>query len=272
MEREPSLTAALAETRPYYDAIMPLEKQLADLQTIPLAQKEYDTVLAEFEEQLKSLGEQLTNLRREERQTEVQPPPRPRGKPTGNVRYEPVEWAPPDGTMSATGALPPRADPARIREEIKQAVTRFARYRLNQKDTNILATFNYLARDPDVPPGKLLAVLDWDVIFAAPLHELETVDEHVKRLEIWRGALLDYGERLRGDIRAQEQQYQKILNIWKAWKKRGTEPQEWNALVNEARDARREEIANMQKEIIITQARIAQRRGDGDAGPTGRTR
>jgi hypothetical protein len=261
------LAAALAETRVAYDAVPPLQAELEALGALPQVQADYDAALAGGSALLAALNEQLANLRRAERQLTSQAgaPLRPPVRPVRVVRYEQEGSLPPD-VVAPAAPTAPRVDPARLRGEVKQVATRFARQRLNAKDPGILAAFNFLARDPEAPPGKLLAVLDWEVVFAAPLHERETAAEQVERLERWRLALHDYGERLRGDIRARTRQHQAILPLRLAWEARRDGSPQWAELIAAAQAAQAQEAAALQQQVAAALARIeALRRETGPA-------
>lgn len=261
-EDDDALRTALNTTRTAYDAVAPLQGRLAELQEMPQVQDGYQAALAAGAEQLAALGDQLANLRREERQLQAaaSPPPQiPHAQPVRVIRYNDEDLPPVDHAVQSRAAAAPRIDLDSLRNEVRQVATRFARQRLIAKDPNILAAFNFLASDKAAPPGKLLAVLDWEAVFVAPLHELETPPAHVERLARWRAALLDYGERLAGDIAAAERQYAGILHLHTAWKARRTGA-EWDGLIAAAQAAQAQEIKAMQQQIAETLARVAELR------------
>jgi len=263
MAEDAAWTAALDTTKAAYDAVAPLEARLAELREMPQVQTDYQAALAAGGEQLAALGEQLLNLRGEEQRllAAASPPPQlPPARPVRVIRYSDNDLALPELPAPSSPAAAPRIDVDSLRNEVRQVATRFARQRLIAKDPNILAAFNFVASDKTAPPGRLLAVLDWEAVFVTPLHELETRAAHIERLARWRAALLDYGARLAGDIAAAERQYGGILHLHGAWQARRAGPVEWDGLIAAAQAAQALEIAALRQQIAEMLPRVAELR------------
>lgn len=242
------LTRLLNQIRPLYDESLSLYLYWTELQTVPTAVADYEEALTVERAAVKQANEQLRNLRYEEwslsngMETQLEELPYDPG-------FEPIrEPSTERKRHEGDRAITPRPDNHQTREDLQRNVRRFIRHRLKPET---LAEYNRLAKNSDVPMGRLLCVLDWDVAYAEPLNDRETSREQILRLENWGDILATYRDNLLAETTSLERRYRPSLQIWEMWRKRAVDPTDWERAIASSRRDLGTQLRSLEHQIEV---------------------
>ena len=226
MSSEQEINAKLEELKPIYNQLVKDQKAWQKLQLIEPALADYHEELAAAEKELKEIQERQQNLITARRTLERkkrrlhQPSVASPTATSQNLTLDPFEAAnSPKLNQPSTPSVPqisprPPEEILAIRHSLQKQIGRWARTRL---DPGVLGEINRIALDIERPLGEALIMLDWDTYFMEPLHRRETPEARLKRLNEWGGELIEYRNRLQGDIDRHHTRYRRVLPIWEMW-------------------------------------------------------
>lgn len=243
------LQSQIERVRLAYAEIAGLRERLAALQTVEQARAEYELLLADVASELDALKQRRDELDLKRRKGAlpqhsgeeiVVPPPHPPWR-----RRQPWNPAAPEPRVTAARGQGANQE---ARGRLKKLVNRMA-YAWRLKG-DVQGQINRIADDADRPLGEALALLDLSVFERSAPHERE--QEHLARLEEWGAALLEYRERLAGDIDIQETRYRGWLNIWSKWRARASGPEgqaRWESFIADTRRDKQAEIEETRAQL-----------------------
>jgi hypothetical protein len=134
------------------------------------------------------------------------------------------------------------------RTELKMLVGRWGKaWKLT---IDVQGQINRIADDLDRPLGEALALLEWTT-FENRIGTTETEEAHLERLSNWGTALVEYHERLRGEIDMLKTRYRFVMPILEAWSTRDTETgrKSWEQQISATNIAKEKEVERLQLEI-----------------------
>jgi predicted nuclease with TOPRIM domain len=248
MTLQEQIASRLNEFSDVYGEIATLQKQLSVLQQAEQAQAQYSEETNHLEEEIRRL-----NLRYKE----LEAPQQKIKSATAGIRAFRV---PSTGTARLD---PERVSPARNtapihpgnqlllqsgRTQLKKLVARWGTVWKLTQDTH--GQINRIADDLNRPLGEALALLEWTA-FAEPIGTSETDEAHLERVEVWGTALVEFRERLRGEIDMLKTRYRLVMPILDAWITRDTESGRlsWENQIAETNAAKEKEVERLRLEI-----------------------
>lgn len=259
-----NVQAKLDSLKYIYDDVHAKQTELSAIREARDAGRARDQALAADMKQVEDAQARLRNLEsaiRTEinRRKQVIAPPVPVDvivKPTIVRSRNPAPTARSEADRGAAPLPQPPAQEDRV--QLKGMIGRFVRYRLDQLNPDILPEFNRLLNQSDCPVGQALAMLDWSIAYAQPLHDRETDDEWVVRLDRWGILLQEYLEGLFSDLEIQSREFNDMLPLLEYWRKRATDPQVWERIITDSRLALQELSTQLDRDADDAQKRLAE--------------
>jgi hypothetical protein len=100
-------------------------------------------------------------------------------------------------------------------------------------------------------------LLEWKT-FERPYGKGETDESHLERISAWGTALVEYRERLNGEIDMLKTKYRRVIPILDAWIARDTEAgrRSWEQQVSDTNVANREDVEKLRREIAALTTEI----------------
>jgi hypothetical protein len=258
MAIQEQITDRLAEFLPVYQEIGKLLSEATALQLAEQAQ-------ADYQEQTARLDEEINQL--EIKKNEIEASIRMRKlEAEGGARNfrPPINVNRPIANSSQSVSMPKeRLRPAtsnqemvlRVRKQLTKLVGRWGpSWKLSR---DIQGQINRIADDPAKPLGEALVMLEW-ATFEHRYGRSETDEDHLGRIIAWGAALVEYRERLSGEIDMLKTKYRRILPILAAWIGRDTEEgrKSWEQQISETNAAKREEVEKLRAEIASLTAEM----------------
>ena len=244
MTPQDQISARLTELFPVYQEINRLLAENETLQEAELAQAEYTKQTSKLEAEIKRLNEKLRQL--EAPKQKVQRPevrtyrPGPKLPITDRDRFRAKEI--PRQTLDAQQPL------QSARTDLKKLVGRWAR--LWKLTIETQGRINRIADDPARPLGEALALLEWTT-FQNRIGSSEDDAAHLARIVSWGAALVEYRDRLVGDIEMLKTKYRFVMPILEIWLKRKTDggQESWDQQIAETNSAKEKEVERLNLEI-----------------------
>lgn len=240
------IDARLADFFPVYEEIGELLAQLAMLQEAEVAQDEYIRQTSKLEGEIRALTEKQKQLEAPKQKVQMadaavrafRPVVRPAG--TDRDRFSAREVSRP--TIETQQPL------HTARTDLKKIVGRWGRYWKLTMETQ--GRINRIADDPARPLGEALALLEWTT-FKNRIGSTEDDEAHLARIVSWGAALVEYRDRLLGEIDMLKTKYRLVLPILEIWLKRTTgDGQEiWDRQIAETNSAKEKEVERLKLEI-----------------------
>lgn len=214
-----------------------------------------DRAQAEYTQNTNRLDEEIRRLNAQKKELEI-PRERDRLSGAGARRFQIQPKVPPTlglpDPASTRNVARPRIKSDRstqeARTELKMLVGRWGKaWKLT---VDLQGQINRIADDLDRPLGEALALLEWTT-FANRIGTSETEEAHLERLINWGTALVDYRERLRGEIDMLKTRYRFVMPILEAWSTRDTESgrKSWEQQISATNIAKEKEIERLRLEI-----------------------
>lgn len=255
------ISARLTEFHLVYEGIHTRRSELKDLQQAEQAQAEYKSATSKFDRELAELAEAKSDLeielrkqriREESGETSFRPPPPP-------VVFQPRADPAPFLEDKPEVTVAPQAARKGPRLELQKLVGKYGR--LWKLSTEIRGSINRIAEDPGRPLGEALSLLEWST-FENQIKHRETEADHLKRLDEWGQALVEYRDWLDGEIDMLLTKYRRVLPIMKAWVSRDTaEGQErWNQQIAATLAAKETELEGLAQDVEKLKAELNQLR------------
>ena len=248
---EKEIKSRLAEFSEVYGELESLLAELRELQQAELAKADYQQEVAELDAEILRLTNRQNELKTSKRQTQmsavaVQRPPL---NVPGIGPYKPQPAGTPHPTVQNQTAI----STARI--ELKKLIGRWGR--VWKLSGDVQGRINRIADDPSRPLGEALALLDWTT-FEKPIGTGESPEDHRDRIVFWGNSLMDYRDRLQGQIDMLKTKYRRVIPILQAWIARTTEEgqKNWERQIAETKAAKSDEIEKLKQEIA--QAELSQ--------------
>ena len=251
MNPQIEMIAHLADFRSVYEEIGNLRRELARLQQAELAQAEYIQQTSRLDEEIQLLTKQWKEIEAPQQKAQME-----------DAGVKPFRPSPKIGVTSNHFARnetlprnPVRRQPIqRDRIELKKLVMRWGYILRITGDTR--AHINRIADDPSRPLGEAIALLDWNT-FENRIGSEETDEAHLARITSWGGALMEYRERLAGEIEMLKTRYRMVIPILDAWIARDSDSgrKSWDQQIVETNAAKEKEVERLRNEIARLTAR-----------------
>ena len=246
MTPQDQIDARLADSLPVYEEIGELLVQLERLQEAEVAQDEYIRQTSKLEEEIRTLTEKQRQLEAPKQKVQMadvavrtfRPVIRPAG--TDRNRFPSKDVARP--TIETQQPL------QTVRTDLKKLVGRWGRYWKLTVETQ--GRINRIADDPARPLGEALALLEWTT-FKNRIGSTEDDEAHLTRIASWGAALVEYRDRLLGEIDMLKTKYRLVLPILEIWLKRTTDggQEVWDRQIAETNSAKEKEVERLKLEI-----------------------
>ncbi len=246
MTPQDQLGVRLAEFFPVYEEIGGHLAQLAILQEAEVAHDEFSRQTSKLEEEIRTLTEKHRQLDAPKQKVQMADAGvrtfRSVVKPGGadRDRFRPKEILRP--------SIETQQPLQTARTDLKKLVGRWGRYWKLTIETQ--GRINRIADDPARPLGEALALLEWTT-FKNRIGSTEDDEAHLARIVSWGAALVEYRDRLLGEIDMLKTKYRLVLPILEIWLKRTTDGGQelWDRQIAETNSAKEKEVERLKLEI-----------------------
>lgn len=251
MTLQDQINDRLAEFFGVYEEINQLLKELTVLQQADLAQAEYIQQTSQLDEEIRALTAQQKQLEAPLQKAQMADagvrPFRPSLKPTAAT--DPNRF-PKEITRPTIANQPLQS----ARTDLKKLVGRWGKFWKLTGETQ--GRINRIADDPARPLGEALVLLDWKT-FENPIGSNEKPEAHLARVVSWGAALVEYRERVLGEIDMLKTKYRLVIPILEIWLERKTDggQESWEQQIAETNAAKAKEVARLKLEIARLTAR-----------------
>jgi hypothetical protein len=247
MTPQEQIRARLAEFFVVYKEIGELLKELTLLQQADVAQAEYIGQTSRLDGELRALTEKQRQLTAAQKKS-----------PTMDAGVRSFRGSPRSTTVTDPNRFKPReiARPTIVRQQplqsartdLKKLVGRWGRVWKLSGETQ--GRINRIADDPARPLGEALALLDWTT-FENPIGSSEDAGAHLARIDSWGAALIEYRERLWGELDMLKTKYRLVLPILEIWLNRNADGGRatWEQQIAETNAAKEKEVERLKLEI-----------------------
>lgn len=246
MTTQDQIDARLAEFAVVYEEIGKLLKELALLQQAELAQAEYIQQTSHLDEEIRFLTgkhKELDGSQQKAQKTEAGLRPfrtTLKVAASDQNRFQSKETT--DSTIRKQQPL------QSARTDLKKLVGRWGRFWKLTVETQ--GRINRIADDPARPIGEALALLEWTT-FENKIGTTEDHEAHLARLISWGTALVEYRERLVGEIDMLKTKYRYVIPILEIWFRRNTDGgrEAWEKQISETNAAKEKEVEGLKLKI-----------------------
>ena len=246
MTPQDQIGARLADFFTVYEEIHRLLAELSTLQEAELAQAEYIRQTSKLDDEIRTLTEKQKQLEAPKQKMQIADadvrPFRSFARPPATVR----DRFPPKETPRPTLEIQQPLQSART--DLKKIVGRWGRYWKLTIETQ--GRINRIADDPARPLGEALALLEWTT-YKNRIGSTEDDEAHLSRIVTWGAALVEYRERLLGEIDMLKTKYRLVLPILEIWLKRTSDggQESWDQQISETNNAKEKEVERLKLEI-----------------------